>query len=128
MKIYEAINDPLIGPHQDQELKLMLRGEKPAALINTWEIDEWRPYIRQKKFVVKKIPIFGKNVAYVITLPTESWRANQLEHVYGLLKKADHDDKSKKNIEFLKKAHGMIGKLLGYSQEAIDKFLTNRFG
>lgn len=128
MKIYEVVKDPLLGPHEGKELKLMLQGNKPAALIDPWDMDEWQPYIQQKKFVVKKISVFGKNIAYVITPPTESWRADQLEHVYGLLRKSDHYDKSKKNIEFLKRTHGMIGKLLGYSPEEIDRFLTTRFG
>lgn len=117
----------LIGPHEGRELELMLSGTKPAAMF--YDVFPSREFIPAEKFLpyVKKGHILAKEVTFNIekfncittymfyALPSESWRIDQLEKLQRSFIDGTCTDSNATNRE--------IGKLLGYSDEAIDFYL-----
>jgi len=99
------------GPHAGAELRLMLNGKKPAALISTYsELKSFIPYIKQEKFLIKKLP--DKIGGWVVTLPEESWRINKIISVL--------ESKSSKSRDI------KLGILLGYDKDDINAFVNDR--
>ena len=79
MKIKELLSET-IGPHETQELELMLARKKPAAMVGSKaEIQKFKPYIKDGTFkLAAKDPIgFAGSPLYFITLPGEEWRGPQ---------------------------------------------------
>lgn len=80
MKIEEILLENQIGPHEGNELELMLAGKKPAALVGTEKLSTFKPYIKDKKLVLaNKFKGGGGSTVYVVTLPNETWRGKQIE-------------------------------------------------
>lgn len=116
MKIFEVI-----GPHQNKELRLMLNGSKPAALIsNNKELINFKPYIKNKQLsLAEKIPYRdAKMYSYVITLPGEEWRGKEIHD--ALLGMRSVKSMSIESIPY----HKRLGELLGYSDDDIEHFIT----
>lgn len=102
--------EPWRGPHQGVELTLMLKGEKPAAIVDpTLEaLNEFLPYIKSGKFISKTIP--EKNGGgLVVSLPEESWRIDKILKILPTPRSQTRDAK--------------LGRLLGYHKEDIRSFL-----
>jgi hypothetical protein len=122
MKIGEILSEAVIGPHEDNELKLMLAGSKPAALVGSKELNNFKPYIKDKSLsLANKFKGGGGATVYVITLPDETWRGKQIEKQF--LKQKQYPIGSPET----KLSHTKMGLLLGYSKEDIRHFLQTRF-
>jgi hypothetical protein len=107
-----------IGPHEGKHLNLMLRGLKPAAVLDNDEYAAFEKHVQSGKLVlVKKVDKEwgdatenGVTSTYFITLPGEEWRGRQLAKIYQNSTAADHPD-------------AKVGKLLGYSNSEIRHYL-----
>lgn len=108
-------NDSLIGPHEWKELPLMLAGKKKIALIDSYKLQNFLPYIKKNLFKVLKFESF-QVPSYIVYDPDHEDKAKELKDIYVsamgrgmLLTLADHK---------------RIGQILGYSDEAIDFFIN----
>lgn len=101
--------DKLRGPHEGNELDLMLNHGKPAALIGDGRLKAFQPHIDSGRFMHKRIKMGGLKSDYyehLIVHAGDHYRLNKLEQEFG---KPTRD-------------HEKIGTLLGYSKEAIRHF------
>jgi hypothetical protein len=122
MKIGEILIEGEIGPHEDNELELMLTGKKPAAIIGSENLSSFKPYIKDKTLVLaNKFKGGGGATVYVVTLPNEIWRGKQIEKQF--MKQKQFPIGSPET----KLSHVKMGLLLGYSKEDIRHFLDTRF-
>jgi len=122
MKIAEILIEGKIGPHEDNELELMLSGTKPAALIGSESIGSFKPYIKDKTLsLAAKFKGGGGATVYVVTLPNETWRGKQIENQFMKQKQFPVGSPETKT------SHAKMGLLLGYSKEDIRHFLQTRF-
>lgn len=102
--------DKLRGPHQGDELELMLHHGKPAALVDDRQLSGFMPHIKSGKFLHKKIPMggFQNSYGHAIVHAGDHYRLKKLEQEFG---KNGRD-------------HAKIGTLLGYSKDAIRHFIN----
>lgn len=124
----------MIGPHEGQELELMLAGKKhlaafsdvvpPNGIIDEQIIPEkkFKPYVDSGK-IIRQSTEFKKPDGHLLrivcfTTPHEQWRAN----TYIYIRKKLHF----KEVEYTNSMDQLIGKLLGYSQDDIDDFLNHQ--
>ena len=122
MKIGDIICEANIGPHENNELKLLLSGTKPAALIGSESIGSCKPYIKDKTLsLAAKFRGGGGATVYVVTLPNETWRGKQIENQFMKQKQFPIGSPETKT------SHANMGLLLGYSKEDIRHFLQTRF-
>ena len=100
--------DKLRGPHEGNELDLMLNHGKPAALIPDERMKDFKPHIKSGKFMHQRFKFGGYSNSY----------SNIIVHA------GDHYRLKKLVGEFSKpgRDHDKIGTLLGYSKEAIRHF------
>lgn len=111
--------EPWRGPHEGRVLTLMLHGLKPAALLDDSDINKFRPYVEQGKFAIGEFDInwHGSLIKqYVVTQLGQEWRIKRIAKLF-----ADRPDYDSINLW-----HARLGMLLGYSNEDIKKFLTDR--
>lgn len=107
--------EPHRGPQEGKMLGLMLRGIKPAALVdNAKERQLFEPYIKDGTF---KVAAQGR-LGTVVTLPGEEWRGPRLLKLFDILRNNDDPDPSVEN-----KIHAKIGMLLGIPKESIRYFI-----
>ncbi len=122
----------MIGPHEGQELELMLVGKKRLAAFGDIVpqnriIDEqiipdeaFRRYVESGKIIRFQSEIknyAGDLMRYVcFTLPDEEWRA----HAYIFIRKQLHS----KAVDYTDSIDQLIGYLLDYSQNDINDFLS----
>jgi hypothetical protein len=122
MRIGEILVEGKIGPHEDNELELMLSGKKPAAIIGSEKLPIFKPYIKDKSLVLaNKFKGGGGATVYIVTLPNETWRGKQIENQF--MKQRQYPIGSPET----KISHAKMGLLLGYSKEDIRHFLQTRF-
>lgn len=110
----------MIGPHEYKELELMLQGVKPVALITCRSIEEFKPYIKAKVFVCKRIANNSSNPehwSWCIARVEEKSRIEKIEAIYA-------NCRAKNCME--DKDHAAIGNLLGYTEQQINAFLEIR--
>lgn len=105
----EKSNGQLIGPHAGIELELMLKGLKPAAILDQKQFNKFLPFIGNFKF--NWITLDWGYKLFFVSLPEENKRISILKQIYS--KKLSKND------------HIKIGQLLGYSQKQINYFLEN---
>jgi hypothetical protein len=101
--------DRLKGPHEGQELELMLLRAKPAALVNKKTFEAFRPYVEAGRFDARWFRYGGfddKIGAYIVVQRGDTWR------LYRLIKEFSGEGRD----------HVKIGLLLGYSKAAIRWF------
>ena len=110
MRIYEVI-----GPHNEQELKLMVQGTKPAALIYANELTKWKPYIDQYKWTATPFKDFTGGTSYAV-----SKDPNSAQKIVQLFQQAGSAAAKSVGPEF----HAQLGRLLGYSEKDIAEFLA----
>ena len=122
MKISELLTESTIGPHEDNELQLMLAGTKPAALVGSESLPSFKPYLKDNTLsLATKFKGGGGATVYVITLPNETWRGKQIENQFMKQKQFPIGSPETKT------SHAKMGLLLGYSKEDIRHFLQTRF-
>ena len=122
MKINELLIEAAIGPHEDNELQLMLDGTKPAAIIGSEQLSSFKPYIKDNTLsLAAKFKGGGGAIVYVVTLPNETWRGKQIENQFMQQRKFPIGSPETKT------SHAKMGLLLGYSKEDIRHFLQTRF-
>ena len=114
MRIHEITE--AIGPHAQQELKLMLQGTKPAALISAEDFGKWRPYIDKFKWNMVAFQDFAGSTSYAVSKDPHS--AKQIAQLFQTAGGA-----AAKSVgpEF----HTQLGRLLGYSAGDIAEFLQH---
>ena len=118
IKLTEA---KLRGPHQNHELELMLSGTKPLALLHLELRDpeeqaQWEDAVRSGTIIHKIGPSATKGYDDdYFALPGEEWRIDKAVEIFTRVQQTKQmpDD-----------AHRALGKLLGYSDEAIDYFIN----
>lgn len=120
MRASEFETDKLLGPHEQQEIELMLAGKKPAALLGM--TPEIKKLVRQGK--IKAFKSNAYKGGYFFTLPGEEDRAEKLKVAFDNLKNAVHNTHIPKDEA---RAHIEIGKLLGYSNKAIEHFIQRNY-
>ena len=111
-------SDPRRGPHAFRELNLMLKGLKPAALIDPIDLPKFQPYIPDK-FSIAATWQRDTGTEYFVTLKGEEWRGRQLKKIWPRLRVANQ----RGDQEAVKKIHAQIGMLLGYPKDAIRFFI-----
>lgn len=105
------------GPHQGRELELMLKGTKPAAIIEQHRFSKlFGPYVKAGKFIAKQTS-FGD---YVVTAPEEEWRLDKILGLLnsGLLNLSGGLKDKNWNLYTIK-----LGRLLGYTKDDIRAFI-----
>jgi hypothetical protein len=107
-----------IGPHQN-ELLLMLRTDKPAAIIDRDEIYKWREYIQENGWTMLSFgrpPIYsGERVWQSYIISKDPATAMQIRDLM--------DGAFSGKIKFNSAYHAKLGKLLGYSAWDIAHFI-----
>lgn len=122
---------PLIGPHEGRELELMLKGEKPAAMFYDVEPytdglipeKDFQPYVEIGKLIKKESQhIFrGMHVKHIYySLP------NYVSHIERLIELAKYQYDPTRISTLPEELERETGKLLGYSDEAIEYYLEHR--
>lgn len=112
----------LLGPHEQQEIQLMLAGKKPAALLGM--TPEIKKLVKQGKLKAFK-STSHKGSQYFLTLPGEENRAKRLDVAFAKLKDAASNDEY--HSINTAKIHIEIGKLLGYGNQAIKYFIKRNY-
>lgn len=118
-EIESCLINPLLGPHGDYELELMLWGIKPSALIGKNRLNKIKKF---EGYVIKgiikqvmEIDITNYNdIGVIYTLPGQEYRAEKIKSIY--------DEANQTNI-MTNKHHIALGKLLGYSDKEISEFV-----
>jgi hypothetical protein len=103
-----------VGPHERQELALMLNGSKPAALITTesWG-PAWAEAARKNGWIVRAFEGFGGGRGIIV--------ARELATATGIVQLFSQAVKSGPDTRF----HIQLGRLLGYSTADIAHFLAS---
>ncbi len=126
----------MIGPHEGQELKLMLAGKKHLAAFSDVVPDDgiiheqiipeekFKPYVDSGQ-IIRQSTEFKKPGGYLLRIvcfitPNEMWRAK----TYIYLRKKIYF----KEIRYTDTLDEIFGDLLGYSQEDIQHFLKHTRG
>lgn len=112
---------PHVNPHGGQELTLMLKGLKPAALISLpSEAKKFDKYVKDGILIHKKIKSANPGyTTYLFALPQEAWRLDEIDKLYTWLRKLG----DKITNEQLKSFHRRLGSLLGYPAKDIETFV-----
>ena len=116
-----------MAPHgsNEEEVKMFLKGLKPAALVNDATRDLWRKVVLSGRYIVKQLTHDGKWSGYVVAQPGEEDRADKL---YRLVQGAQDalaqgDMRAYQNRNY----HRWVGKLLGYPKDKIEQYIQNYF-
>jgi 8-oxo-dGTP pyrophosphatase MutT (NUDIX family) len=108
-----------IGPHQHREMTLMRAGRKPMALINDSDMPNWKDAIAENGWLVRSIPHRAGFLSYVVALPGEEARLNQITKIYA---------RANASERLSIPDHMKIGRLLGYTKPEIAAFLKRSLG
>jgi hypothetical protein len=112
MKIKELLE--AIGPHNNQELNLMLTSAKPSALLYKEEFSTaWREAARKHGWIVKPFEGFGKQQGYIIA--KQAATANSIAQLFS--QAVSNGVSTRFHIE--------LGRLLGYTNVDIAHFLAS---
>ena len=123
-----------IGPHEGQELELMLKGSKPLSMFVETVPPEFEAFpesdfdnLVSRGNLIKRVSIetvqrpdgkIGQVRRIIYALPSEEWRINALllvQDLYAQLSPGWHPDLER-----------IIGLLLGYEREDIESFVKSR--
>jgi hypothetical protein len=115
------------GPHEGNELELMMAGKKPLAMIELEreppeKQEVWDMLIRRGSVIHKQgqtittpQPPEGRHQTDFIALPDEAWRIDRVQALYDKIEKTD---------SMTDNDHIDLGNLLGYSEADIRHFIT----
>jgi len=110
---YEPV-EPWRGPHEGKEIKMMLAGVKPAALVSQEVYHKhFKKHVDSGKFIAKPITNFGRGIIqktpdYIVGQKGENYRINKLH------KEFSSDGRN----------HAKIGRLLGYTKNHIKTWIN----
>ncbi|MBG03139.1 MAG: hypothetical protein CMM59_03585 [Rhodospirillaceae bacterium] len=121
-------NASLIGPHEGRELELMLSGDKPMAFFSCFADDAdsipdpaYVPYIKDGTLLMRELEITMPCATHLppyrhvlLARPEEAWR---LDDAFDIL--SNHEGDPRRHSD---EGHVRMGRLLGYSEEAIAAF------
>lgn len=111
-------SEPNIGPQEGKYLNLMLRGMKPATVIDSdAERKLFAPYIKDGTVVVAD----KTQHSLFLTLPGEEWRGPKLKKLFNDLR-----NRETMGDDALRKLEAKIGMLLGIPKESIRYYLKTR--
>ena len=105
-----------IGPHNGKELELMIKGKKPAALIFPHEMAEWRPYIEKFGWIVTPFKAFANYDSFAIS--KDAYSGKQISQLFQQVIASGRPPTDS--------FHEKLGRLLGYSEQDISDFLSNK--
>jgi hypothetical protein len=110
----------LIGPHEGNELALMLSGDKPMARFTveqnyTPDTKAFQPHVEAGRIVEIRVPIERGGECLYYCLPGEEWRVKLSLFVL-------HQSESNLTAEDL---HKMDGFLLSYDKKSINDFVEH---
>lgn len=109
MRSNEFISET-IGPHEGNELNLMLNHGKPAATTDAANFPKWKSHIKQHGWTVKFYHTFNGMDRMIVA--KDPLVAEEIKHlIYS--RKSPYD----------KNYHIRLGKLLGYTDDDIAHFL-----
>jgi len=108
----------LLGPHEDREFGLLMRGEKKFAMpgFSNLQQSKWQDAVRAGKLIHDRWVHEGYPHNF-FAVPGHEWRIERAKEIYR--EATDRQFTAEEHIEF--------GKLLGYSDREINAFL-NRIG
>ena len=104
-----------IGPHEGQELDLMLAGDKQLALFENLP-GHFKKHLAEKRFLLKRLHIQALPIeAYIIYCPGCEQQAETLERLLlGSIGKG-----------FNPATEREIGRILGYSERDIEAYIRH---
>lgn len=105
-----------IGPHNGKELELMIKGKKPAALIFPHDMAKWRPYIEKFGWIVTPFKGFGNYDCFAIS--KDPYSGKQISQLFQQVIASGQPPTDS--------FHEKLGRLLGYSEQDISDFLSNK--
>jgi hypothetical protein len=106
-----------IGPHEGKELNMMLAKDKPAALVDDDKYHAFEKYVKDGILISKSYINRDGYRDWVVVLPGEE---NRIPRIIALLTAPFNSNGS----ESMKLYHAKLGKLLGYTNEQIRKFIA----
>lgn len=119
---------PLIGPHVERELELMLAGVKPMAMFSVepgmapeYIGEQFEPYVEKGIFVKFTAPGSPPLIEWrLYCLPGEEWRGKLALMLYEKL------ESNTVSSDFTSSdLHRIDGYLLGYSKECVEYFIDH---
>ncbi len=116
-----AFESKFLGPHQNKELRLMLAGKKPFAMVDTdlmskrKQAEWWHATAIGK--VIHTIGIDVRNEVDYFSVPGEEWRMEKAREVFQ-----DVRDTGNMTNEH----HIALGQLFGYDDKAVQYFVNSR--
>jgi len=118
---------PGVGPHELQELALMLAGSKPAAMFYDGLVaryiipeDEFEPHVQAGR-IIKHVVIEPdsngmESICVYYALPGHEWRIYALEAINQPIRTGQRQATDQDDIE--------TGHLLGYTEQEIASFMA----
>lgn len=117
---YSYDSNKPIGPHEGNEISLMLSGKKPVAALDVHHLPELEKHVKAGKLIHKVVdhPVIPGHKWVFAARPGEEWRLNKLHDSFNKLWTGP---KEKKDLQ-----HAKIGRLLGYPKESVRAFLDQK--
>lgn len=123
---------PEIGPHEGREVALMLAGKKPLAYFYAFVGEslipdaEFEPHVHAGRLVKREwivtLPSDGRALPpfrhVLLALPEETWR---IDAAFEIINGYDGDRRRRGEDACVR-----MGRLLGYSEDAIAAFVRRR--
>jgi len=118
-------NDYIGHGTAENELRMFIAGQKPAAIVSQHELPNWKNLIDSGKYVIKQLTAHGRPNSVIIAQPGENQRVEQL---YKLVQNAtDAGDRGDFRAYENSNYHRWVGKLLGYPEDKINAFIEKYF-
>ena len=110
---------------EDNELKMFMAGQKPAAIISPAQLSKWQKLIDSGKYAIAQLMHQGRPAGVIIAQPGEEHRVEKIQSlVQNATDAAEKGDfRAYQNSNY----HRWLGKLLGYSEDKINSFIQNYF-
>jgi len=110
---------------EDNELRMFMAGQKPAAIISLDQLPKWKKLIDSRKYATAQLTQHGRPSSVIIAQPGEEHRIEKLQRlVQNAIDAGEKGDfRAYQNSNY----HRWVGKLLGYSADKINSFIQHYF-
>ena len=110
---------------EDNELRMFMAGQKPAAIISLGQLPKWKKLIDSRKYATAQLTQHGRPSSVIIAQPGEEHRIEKLQQlVQNAIDAGEKGDfRAYQNSNY----HRWVGKLLGYSADKINSFIQHYF-
>ena len=110
---------------EDNELRMFMAGQKPAAIISRDQLPKWKKLIDSRKYATAQLTQHGRPSSVIIAQPGEEHRVEKLQRlVQNAIDAGEKGDfRAYQNSNY----HRWVGKLLGYSADKINSFIQHYF-